>query len=67
MRVQDSCYRDAKESKYALFRWREYSILGYEPWGDHKVLAMWETTFPRNSHAGSGKDFTDTRAYSSVC
>ena len=28
---------------------------------------MWETTFPRNSHAGLDKDFTKMRAYSSVC
>ena len=29
--------------------------------------AMWETTFPRNSHAGLGKDCTKMRAYSHVC
>jgi hypothetical protein len=28
---------------------------------------MWETTFPRNSHAGLGNDFTKMRAYSLVC
>ncbi len=29
--------------------------------------AMWETTFPRNSHAGLGKDFTKISPYSPVC
>jgi len=28
---------------------------------------MWETTFPRNSHAGLGEDYTHMYAYSRVC
>jgi len=28
---------------------------------------MWETTFPRNSHAGLGRDFTEIHPYSEVC
>ena len=36
-------------------------------WLSNAVQPMWETTFARNSHAGLGKDFTNARAYSSVC
>ena len=32
-----------------------------------KQQAMWETTFPRNSHAGLGRDFTEIHPYSKVC
>jgi hypothetical protein len=35
--------------------------------GAMTLCAMWETTFPRNSHAGWGKYFTKMRAYSPVC
>ena len=31
--------------------------------GSHAPYAMWETTFPRNSHAGLGKDLTTFHAY----
>ena len=31
------------------------------------AMSMWETTFPRNSHAGLGRDFTDIHPYSEVC
>jgi hypothetical protein len=32
-----------------------------------KGPTMWETTFPRNSHAGLGRDFTEMYSYSAVC
>ena len=33
----------------------------------HSKLAMWETTFPRLTHAGLGMDLTTRDAHSSAC
>jgi hypothetical protein len=47
-------YNYYKDDSIAI-RW---SIVTVAVHMDHILLPMWETTFPRNTHAGFCKDFT---------